>query len=71
MILQTHRKFYHKSIHNAAKHGDEVKSVPGILKVALKAVNVGKERNRNTTQHADIMHREGCKQSKTKIITKI
>ena len=44
MILQTHRKFYHKSIHNAAKHGDEVKSVPGILKVALKAVNVKKER---------------------------
>ena len=59
MILQTHRKFYHKSIHNAAKHGDEVKSVPGILKVALKAVKVEQEINRNTTQHADITYREG------------
>ena len=67
MILQTHRKFYHKSIHNAAKHGDEVKSVPGILKVALKAVKVEKEINRNTTQHADITYREGWKHSKTKL----
>ena len=35
-FIFTHRKLHHQSINNAAENSHEIKSVPGILEVALK-----------------------------------
>lgn len=33
---KTYGKLYHESVHNTANHGDEVKCIPRVFKVALQ-----------------------------------
>ena len=64
--LLTHRKFHHESIHNTAKNGDEIKGIPRVLKVALKAGKV-KKRKQFISQHANITTSKERAENKEKI----
>ena len=60
LYVLTYRKLNHERIYNAPKNSDEVKSVPRILKVALKIVKVKKE-NIVRLQHANIGTKRGLR----------
>ena len=42
MESKTYGKLYHESVHNTANHGDEVKCIPRVFKVALQRTKKSK-----------------------------